>query len=45
MKWINNWPVIGVDKDGNGKGEPVLVYKKPTVGKTVYPIATPCGKR
>lgn len=40
MKWINNWPVIGVDKDGDGKGEPVLVYKKPTVGKT-YPIVTP----
>ncbi|AXY75656.1 glycoside hydrolase [Paraflavitalea soli] len=40
MKWINNWPVIGIDKDGDGKGEPVLVYKKPAVGKT-YPIATP----
>jgi beta-xylosidase len=40
MKWANNWPVIGVDKDGDGKGEPVLVYKKPNVGK-IYPIATP----
>lgn len=40
MKWVNNWPVIGVDKDGDGKGEPVLVYKKPAVGKS-YPIATP----
>lgn len=40
MKWINNWPVIGTDKDGDGKGEPVLVYKKPNVGKT-YPVATP----
>ena len=40
MKWVNNWPVIGVDKDGDGKGEPVLEYKKPNVGKT-YPIATP----
>lgn len=37
MKWINNWPVIGEDKDGDGKGEPVLVFKKPNVGKT-YPI-------
>lgn len=40
MKWVNNWPVIGEDKDGDGKGEPVLVYKKPDVGKS-YPKATP----
>ncbi|MEO8403240.1 MAG: glycoside hydrolase 43 family protein [Chitinophagaceae bacterium] len=40
MKWINDWPVIGVDKDGDGKGEPVLTYKKPNVGKT-FPISTP----
>jgi len=40
MKWINDWPVIGLDKDGDGKGEPVTVYKKPNVGKT-YPIQTP----
>lgn len=39
MKWINDWPVIGSDKDGDGKGEPVMVYKKPNVGKT-YPITT-----
>lgn len=39
MKWINDWPVIGEDKDGDGRGEPVLVYKKPDVGKT-YPITT-----
>ena len=39
MKWINDWPVIGQDKDGDGKGEPVLVFKKPNVGKT-YPITT-----
>lgn len=40
MKWVNDWPVIGEDKDGDGKGEPVLVYKKPNVGKT-YPVTTP----
>lgn len=40
MKWINDWPVIGIDKDGDGCGEPVLSYKKPDVGKT-YPICTP----
>ena len=42
VKWINNWPVIGEDKDNDGKGEPVLVYKKPNVGKT-YPIQTPAA--
>jgi len=40
MKWINDWPVMGIDKDGDGKGEPVLAYKKPNVGK-VYSITTP----
>jgi beta-xylosidase len=40
VKWVNNWPVIGNDPDGDGKGEPVLTYKKPNVGKT-YPIETP----
>jgi beta-xylosidase len=40
MKWVNDWPVIGVDTDGDGKGEPVMLYKKPNVGKT-YPIQTP----
>ncbi len=40
MKWINDWPVIGSDRDGDGKGEPVMVYKKPNVGKA-YPIVTP----
>ena len=39
MKWINDWPVIGIDKDGDGKGEPVLVYKKPNVGRS-YPLST-----
>ncbi|MCX6315780.1 MAG: glycoside hydrolase 43 family protein [Bacteroidetes bacterium] len=39
MKWVNDWPVIGIDKDGDGEGEPVLNYKKPNVGKT-YPIQT-----
>ena len=49
MKWINDWPVIGIDIDrdarpngssGRGKGEPVLSYKKPGVGK-IYPITSP----
>lgn len=40
MKWINDWPVVGADKDGDGKGEPVLTYKKPNVGKN-YSRQTP----
>ena len=40
MKWVNDWPVIGIDKDGDGCGDPVLVHTKPNVGKT-YPIRTP----
>lgn len=40
MKWINNWPVIGIDKNGSGIGEPVESYQKPDVGKK-YPVATP----
>lgn len=40
MKWINDWPVIGADKDMDGCGEPVTTYKKPNVGRT-YPVATP----
>lgn len=40
VKWENDWPLMGVDADGNGVGEPVAKYKKPNVGKT-YPIATP----
>ena len=40
MVWKDNWPVIGVDKDGDGKGEPVSTYKKPNVGKS-YPKVTP----
>jgi len=32
MKWENDWPVIGIDYDGNGVGEPVSTYKKPDTG-------------
>ena len=40
MEWVNDWPVIGVDKDGDGCGDPVSRYRKPKTGKT-YPIETP----
>ena len=31
MVWRDDWPVIGADPDGDGKGEPVLIAKKPNV--------------
>ena len=40
VTWKNNWPVIGRDDSGDGKGEPVGVFKKPNVGKR-YPVMTP----
>lgn len=40
MKWVNGWPVIGEDKDGNGIGEPVLSCRKPAA-KIASPILTP----
>ncbi|MCX6236097.1 MAG: glycoside hydrolase 43 family protein [Bacteroidia bacterium] len=41
MKWINDWPVIGVDEDGDGTGEPVRTYKKPNVGNTYSKMTPP----
>jgi beta-xylosidase len=29
MEWKDDWPVIGADQDGDGKGEPVLTFRKP----------------
>ncbi|MDR1023810.1 MAG: glycoside hydrolase 43 family protein [Prevotellaceae bacterium] len=40
MRWVNGWPVIGEDEDGDGCGNPVAAYRKPNVGAT-YPAATP----
>src|SRR4030042_3910204 len=28
--WIDDWPVMGTDKDNDGTGEPVSQYIKPT---------------
>jgi beta-xylosidase len=40
MRWVGDWPVMGVDADGDGTGEPVLTFRKPNVGK-VWPVKTP----
>jgi len=31
--WQDNWPVVGVDIDRNGIGEPVYVWRKPVVSQ------------
>ncbi len=38
VQWVDGWPQIGVDIDGDGIGEPVLSYKKPIDG---YPVTAP----
>lgn len=39
VKWVDGWPVMGVDKDGDLCGDPVRKYQKPFKAKT--PIFTP----
>ncbi len=41
MAWKNDWPVIGEDSDGDGKGQPVLTYRKPRIKGLAQPLATP----
>lgn len=40
VDWKNDWPVMGIDKDGDGTGEPVLTFQKPQVDADV-PITIP----
>jgi beta-xylosidase len=40
MAWKDDWPVIGSDPDGDGKGEPVAWRAKPRV-RASAPIAVP----
>lgn len=41
MRWIDGWPVIGSDKDGDGIGEPVMTFRKPATGADVAPVSPP----
>lgn len=34
VTWNNDWPLIGVDQNHDGIGEPVMTYHKPSVKKT-----------
>lgn len=40
VHWVEDWPVIGVDNDGDGCGEPVKKYRKPKTSRKVA-ISTP----
>lgn len=40
LTWKNDWPIIGLDPDGDGTGEPVRTYRKPAVPGNVA-LATP----
>jgi len=40
MHWQNNWPVIGIQKNKDSISEPVLIFKRPAVGKN-YPVRNP----
>ena len=33
MSWENDWPMIGIAKNGNDYGEPVMEYEKPDIGE------------
>ena len=40
-RWKDDWPLIGVDIDGNGIGEPVHVWRKPLpTPSTTVPLQT-----
>jgi beta-xylosidase len=32
VKWVDNWPVTGIDEDGDGTGEPVSSFTRPVKG-------------
>lgn len=41
MSWQDDWPVIGIAKDGSDYGEPVMEYRKPDVGNVDTQVCEP----
>lgn len=39
-RWQDDWPLMGVDLDGNGIGEPVECWKKPISSNDSQPLRT-----
>ena len=44
VAWIDGWPMIGIDVDGDGIGEPVLHHRKPIEGHPITAPPTRIGK-
>jgi beta-xylosidase len=40
VHWVQGWPLMGTNADAQGVGEPVLIFKKPDVGRP-FPMAVP----
>jgi len=38
MTWVDDWPVIGNDDDGDGIGNPVSIHQKPKMASTLSPL-------
>lgn len=38
VTWKDNWPVMGIDKDGDYCGEPVTTYRKPKTSSKVQVV-------
>ncbi|MGR5064011.1 glycoside hydrolase family 43 protein [Photobacterium sp. DNB22_13_2] len=38
VEWIDDWPIIGIDENGDGIGEPVKRFRKPING---FPVQAP----
>ncbi len=43
VRWIEGFPFIGEDYDGNGIGEPMKIVKKPAIKGTTKPMAPQCN--
>lgn len=44
MEWVDNWPLIGKDQNGDGIGEPVATYRRPAIPESHSSIL-PSGKK
>jgi beta-xylosidase len=40
VTWNDGWPLIGVDSDGDGIGEPVWEHEKPVAGESDFALQT-----
>jgi len=39
VRWVDDWPLMGIDYDGNGVGEPVSEWQKPNTGHDCSPTS------